>query len=77
MEATSIQYYKIEPLSGRNCEIWALKVSAILRTKKLFKSVIISPEPEKNDTNFKEWEDKNDEAFGIIINTLTYVYRRG
>ncbi|UYV70659.1 hypothetical protein LAZ67_8000192, partial [Cordylochernes scorpioides] len=68
---------RIEPLTSSNYHIWALKISAILRSKKLFKKVIESPKPNhgmvdsKEEEFFKEWEDKNDEAFGIIIVNLS------
>ncbi|UYV73960.1 hypothetical protein LAZ67_11001597 [Cordylochernes scorpioides] len=63
---------KIEPLTGNNYQIWALKIGAVLRGRKLFKCVISDPEPDMEDKS--SWEilsDKNDEAFGIIITTLT------
>ncbi|UYV70259.1 hypothetical protein LAZ67_7002299, partial [Cordylochernes scorpioides] len=63
---------KIEPLTGNNYQIWALKIGAVLRGRKLFKCVITDPEPDMEDKSSLEiWSDKNDEAFGIIITTLT------
>ncbi|UYV81320.1 hypothetical protein LAZ67_20000761 [Cordylochernes scorpioides] len=63
---------KIEPLTGNNYQIWALKIGAVLRGRKLFKCVISDPEPDMEDkSSWEIWSDKNDEAFGIIITTLT------
>ncbi|UYV65615.1 hypothetical protein LAZ67_3004867 [Cordylochernes scorpioides] len=63
---------KIEPLTGTNYPIWALKVGALLRGKKLFKCVISDPEPDiKDEVAWKIWSVKNDEAFGIIVTTLS------
>ncbi|UYV75901.1 hypothetical protein LAZ67_13001740 [Cordylochernes scorpioides] len=63
---------KIEPLTGTNYQIWALKIGAVLRRRKLFKCVISDPEPDMEDkSSWEIWSDKNDEAFGIIITTLT------
>ncbi|UYV82668.1 hypothetical protein LAZ67_22000457, partial [Cordylochernes scorpioides] len=63
---------KIEPLTGTNYPIWALKVGALLRGKKLFKCVISDPEPDiKDEVAWQIWSEKNDEAFGIIVTTLS------
>ncbi|UYV76012.1 hypothetical protein LAZ67_13002147, partial [Cordylochernes scorpioides] len=63
---------KIEPLTGTNYPIWALKVGALLRGKKLFKCVISDPEPDiKDEVTWQIWSEKNDEAFGIIVTTLS------
>ncbi|UYV76796.1 K02A2.6-like, partial [Cordylochernes scorpioides] len=63
---------KIEPLTGTNYPIWALKVGALLRGKKLFKCVILDPEPDiKDEVAWQIWSEKNDEAFGIIVTTLS------
>ncbi|UYV77867.1 hypothetical protein LAZ67_15002623, partial [Cordylochernes scorpioides] len=63
---------KIEPLTGTNYPIWALKVEALLRGKKLFKCVISDPEPDiKDEVAWQIWSEKNDEAFGIIVTTLS------
>ncbi|CAK9821285.1 Retrovirus-related Pol polyprotein from transposon TNT 1-94 [Anthophora retusa] len=69
---------KIEQLTNKNYHVWALKVGAALRSRKLFKEVIEKDEPPvTNDVRSQEgkdrllWETKNDEAFGIIILTLS------
>ncbi|UYV79871.1 hypothetical protein LAZ67_18000944 [Cordylochernes scorpioides] len=63
---------KIEPITGTNYQIWALKIGAVLRGRKLFKCVISYPEPEMEDkSSWEIWSEKNYEAFGIIITTLT------
>lgn len=63
---------KIEPLTDDNYYVWALKVGAILRNRKLYKDVIENEEPAPNaGSNRETWEAKNNEAFGIIILTLS------
>ncbi|UYV61392.1 hypothetical protein LAZ67_1004695 [Cordylochernes scorpioides] len=58
--------------NGTNYPIWALKVGALLRGKKLFKCVISDPEPDiKDEVAWQIWSEKNDEAFGIIVTTLS------
>ncbi|UYV76036.1 hypothetical protein LAZ67_13002273 [Cordylochernes scorpioides] len=57
---------------GTNYPIWALKVESLLRGKKLFKCVISDPEPDiKDEVAWQIWSEKNDEAFGIIVTTLS------
>lgn len=74
------QTNKIEPLTDDNYYVWALKVSAILRNRKLYKDIIEREEPDTSAGIVREqWENKNDEAFGIIVLTLSNeqaVYRR-
>ncbi|KAK2578428.1 hypothetical protein KPH14_000975 [Odynerus spinipes] len=67
---------KIEPLNNKNYYVWALKVAAVLRNRKLYREVIESQEParvanEESEAGKKRiiWENKNDEAFSIIILT--------
>lgn len=43
-EAVGMPLNKIKPLTDNNYHIWALKVAAILRTKKLFRQIIESEE---------------------------------
>lgn len=79
MEGNSaISLNRIELLTGNNYHVWALKVSAILRAKLLFREIIEADEPpvaqnaESAEGKVRRlWERKNDEAFGIIITTLS------
>ena len=61
---------RIEPLTGNNYQMWQMKVKAILKSKKLFKAVIEKPEP-KEAAEMLIYEEQNDEAFAIIILTLS------
>ena len=71
--SNSISLSKIDLLTGTNYHIWKLKVSAVLRSKKLFKAVIEEDKVSEDGDmeNRTEWENKNDKAFGIIIVTLS------
>lgn len=68
---------KVEALTGTNYQVWALKVSAILRSRKLYRAVIEGVEPAEGQSGSNEakarelWETKNDEAFGIIVLNLS------
>lgn len=76
-EPSGLLANKVEPLSGANYQVWAMKVGAILRSRKLFRDVIEGFEPPRaiagsNEAKERDlWESKNDEAFGIIILTLS------
>ena len=77
-EGTAIPFSKIEPLNDKNYYVWALKVSAVLRARKLFAEVIEGEEPLRGPNPESEagkkrlkWETKNDEAFGILVTTLS------
>lgn len=76
-EPSGLLANKVEPLSGANYQVWAMKVGAILRSRKLFRDVIEGFEPARalagsNEAKERDlWESKNDEAFGIIILTLS------
>lgn len=77
-ESTGIPLGRIELLTGKNYHVWALKVAAILRTRKLFREIIESEEPPIDQNPESQaakvrnlWETKNDEAFGVIITTLS------
>ena len=69
---------RVELLTDKNYFVWALKVRALLRARKLFKEVIENPEPptlanlETPEGKVRQiWESKNDEAFGILIMTIS------
>jgi len=63
---------KIEPLTNDNYYVWTLKVGVILKNRKLYKNVIENEEPSPNaGASTEAWETKNNEAFGIIILTLS------
>ena len=58
--------------------MWALKIKTVLKARKLYREVIeAKPPPESNNPESAEgkrrsrWESKNDEAFGIIVTTLS------
>lgn len=71
-ESMLAQANKIESLIDDNYYVWALKVSAILRNRKLYKEIIEGEEPALTAGAVREaWEAKNNEAFGIIILTLS------
>lgn len=71
-ESMLAQANKIESLTDDNYYVRALKVSAILRNRKLYKEIIEGEEPALTAGAVREaWEAKNNEAFGIIILTLS------
>ena len=67
-----ISLSKIDLLTRTNYHFQKLKVSAVLRSKKLYKAVIEDDEiSEDRDMDKRTaWEKQNDEAFGIFIVTL-------
>lgn len=77
-EGTALSVSRVELLTDKNYFVWALKVRALLRARKLFKEVIENPEPptsanlETPEGKARQiWESKNDEAFGILIMTIS------
>lgn len=71
------QVSRIEPLTGNNYYTWALKVGAVLKSRRLFKPIIEGNgipnigTPGSVEQNARDkWEEQNDDAFGIIILTL-------
>ncbi|CAK9806335.1 hypothetical protein ANTPLA_LOCUS4843 [Anthophora plagiata] len=78
MDNTMMATGKIEQLTNKNYHVLALKVGAALRSRRIFKDVIENDEPPvTNNVRTREgkdrllWETKNDEAFDIIILTLS------
>ncbi|XP_015438721.1 PREDICTED: uncharacterized protein LOC107193730 [Dufourea novaeangliae] len=68
----------VKQLTNKNYYVWALKISAILRSRKLYKEVIEAAEPpisanlESPEAKVRATcEAKNDEAFSLIILTLS------
>lgn len=77
-EHVGSQVSRIESLTGLNYNVWALKVSAVLKSKRLFKPIIEGTEvPDVGDEGTPErkartkWEEQNDDAFSIIVLTLS------
>ena len=76
-EGIAIPFNMIELLNDKNYHVWALKIGAVLRARKLFREVLESAEPpvavnpdSPEGKAGEKWEVKNDEAFGIIITTV-------